>query len=237
MLTSLFYSKGSNAISITIAILLLAGGTFALIQYSENSRNNGKEKALSDKEAEARQLAREKEIAIRRAEEIRLKEEALAKLKARKAAEQAKAAADKKRAQEELAKAAKEKAEAIAEKLRQKSERDTATARFIGTKYPELEIAGKTYKDVTITKANEVGVSFTYEHGARRFKYPELPEEIQQLCKYCPKAAEEFLEDKSKKSAARAATASASKMYRSEKKSSIKTSPQKNSEQSNLRAT
>lgn len=114
----------------------------------------------------------------------------LAAVEAQKAAELAaktKAAADKLRLENELADQLEAERRIIEKK---QAEREIAWEHYIGTKYPSLVVAGKTFNDVTVTSVSAVGVTIAYEHGARRFKYDDLSSAIQELCHYDPDVSE-----------------------------------------------
>lgn len=74
------------------------------------------------------------------------------------------------------------------------AQREQAWANFKGTKYDSLVVAGKTYNDVKVTDVNALGVTVSYEHGARRFKYPDLPQKIQELCHYDSEFSEKAIQ-------------------------------------------
>jgi hypothetical protein len=60
-----------------------------------------------------------------------------------------------------------------------------------GTKYPELKtVSGKTYKDVTITRVDAIGMAFTHLDGTSRVDFADLPIDLQEHFQYNPKEKE-----------------------------------------------
>ncbi len=60
-----------------------------------------------------------------------------------------------------------------------------------GSKYPELKtVSGKTYKDVTITRVDAIGMAFTHQDGTSRVDFADLPIELQEHFQYNPKEKE-----------------------------------------------
>lgn len=62
---------------------------------------------------------------------------------------------------------------------------EKARADFKGTKFTSIKLSnGDTFNKVTVIEATDIGVTISYEHGARRIKYADLPESIQERCMY-----------------------------------------------------
>ena len=62
---------------------------------------------------------------------------------------------------------------------------EEARANFKGTRFDSIKLDnGDTFNKVTVMEANDIGVTISYEHGARRIKYADLPETIRKRCMY-----------------------------------------------------
>ncbi len=60
-----------------------------------------------------------------------------------------------------------------------------------GSKYPELKtVSGKSYKGVTITRVDAIGMAFTHQDGSSRVDFSDLPTDIQEHFQYDPKEKE-----------------------------------------------
>ncbi|OYV05548.1 MAG: hypothetical protein CFE26_11050, partial [Verrucomicrobiales bacterium VVV1] len=54
-----------------------------------------------------------------------------------------------------------------------------------GTKYPELKtVSGKSYKNVSITRVDAIGMAFTHQDGSSRVDFSDLPADIQEHFQY-----------------------------------------------------
>lgn len=61
-----------------------------------------------------------------------------------------------------------------------------------GRKYPELKtVSGKSYKDVTITRVDAIGMAFTHQDGSSRVDFSDLSSDIQEQFQYNPKEKEQ----------------------------------------------
>lgn len=177
---SFFASRNSTPV-VLISLVLLGASSYYFINKSQNEKQLKAEKL----ELQAQQSKeRKRKLAEERAQRLAEKEAKLAAAEAKKEAElaaQAEIKAEKLRKEKELA----AELEAIKQETeRRNTLRTVALANYVGTKYASLKVAGKKYNDVTVTKATAAGVTIAYEHGARRFKYADLPLEIQELCHY-----------------------------------------------------
>lgn len=194
MSTSRWYSISRSQVSGAIAISLLVYSTALMLQHSENKRRDKEARAIADNKDKARRREylkanRLRQAEIRRAEQ---EEKRLAQLHALYSTDYA---ADQRIAKNTLLKEQQllqqkiislQRADMITKQERAKKARAIALSQFIGTRYAKLHIAGSTYNDVIITKANEVAITFSYEHGAKRMKLSQFPKEIQELCHYTP---------------------------------------------------
>ena len=73
--------------------------------------------------------------------------------------------------------------------LRLEEERKVTAAearkKFKGTRFDTLRLTnGDSFNHVTVMDANDIGITISYEHGARRIKYHDLPYAIQERCHY-----------------------------------------------------
>jgi hypothetical protein len=56
---------------------------------------------------------------------------------------------------------------------------------FKGTRFDSLKLNnGDSFYNVTVMSADDIGVTISHRDGARRIKYADLPEAIQQRCQY-----------------------------------------------------
>ncbi|MFC4991158.1 hypothetical protein [Rubritalea tangerina] len=174
-----FYVGRNYTVWILLSTGLLAWGTYYLANKT-NEEKNQKQANLLEQEEKRREIARQNE-----ADRIRRKAAYQAKLKAeadeKQARLEAKANAEADARQREAEKLAAVAAQKERE-AKEQAKREFAWKQFKGTKYAELVVAGKTYKDVTVLSANAHGIVVSYEHGGRKFKYQDLSEEIQKLC-------------------------------------------------------
>lgn len=198
-----FYVSRNHTPVVFICLVVLALGSYYLINQTQAEKRERAEQL-------AAQAAKTKKHASERVEQRKkyLAEKAvkLAALEALEAQKKAKldalsqAEAERKHLAQELI----EKLEAERLFMEEKqAERELAWKRYVGTKYPELIASGKSYKDVTILKASSDGVTFSYEHGAKKYPYVNLPKEILEICMYDAEFTASYIAMKEKENASK----------------------------------
>lgn len=71
------------------------------------------------------------------------------------------------------------------------SYREQVRGEAIGLKYPELKtLSGKSYRNVTVTRVDAIGMAFSHSEGTTRADFDDLPADVQEFFQYDVKEKE-----------------------------------------------